>query len=219
MTKPVTGSGGPCESPGPDGIDRREAIRRIGIVVGGSLSAPTLAGLLAGCEAPGVGTFRARTLDRTLLRRVETIAELIIPATDTPGASAARVHEFIDTMLTDFYAAEARAQFLRELERVDSIATSIVGKGFDDASDEERILVLEAMDEEAFPDPDERPDALAAVQARVQGGDPPFMRTMKELTISGYYTSEVGQTVELRLVPYGSYEPDIPLDQVGRAWA
>ncbi len=45
------------------------------------------------------------------------------------------------------------------------------------------------------------------------------MRAMKELTVTGYYTSEIGQTVELRPVPFGEFRGDVPFDDVGRAWA
>ena len=49
--------------------------------------------------------------------------------------------------------------------------------------------------------------------------EPAFMRTLKELTVSGYYTSEIGQTIELRQVPFGVYRADVPLDELGRSWA
>jgi hypothetical protein len=46
-----------------------------------------------------------------------------------------------------------------------------------------------------------------------------FFRTMKELTLVGYYTSQPGSTQELRVVPMGPYHPDVPYAQLGRAWA
>ena len=49
---------------------------------------------------------------------------------------------------------------------------------------------------------------------------PPFYRQLKELTVAGYYTSEVGATQELQWLPApGRYEADVPLSEVGRAWA
>jgi hypothetical protein len=201
-------------------IDRREAVRRISVLVGGALCPSTVAGLMAGCRAPGLGErYEPRTLSRTQLRRVETVAELILPATDTPGASGARVHEYVDMMLSDFFGDAERRHFLGELEHLDEVATSVVGSRFDDASPAERTLVLEALDDEAFPDPAVEPERAAAVRARVAAGEPPFMRTMKELTVTGYYTSEVGQTVELRIPPFGPYLADEPLDRIGRSWA
>lgn len=201
-------------------VDRREAIRRITTMLGGILSAPTVGGLMAGCEAPpGDRPYTPRTLSRSELGRVETIAEHIIPETDTPGARAARVHDFIDLMLSEFYSDEQRGRFLAELARVDSVSTSLLGKTFDDATGGEQLAVLEVLDGEAFPDPTADAPGAARVEARIAAGDPPFMRTMKELTLSGYYTSEIGQTVELHLPPLGSYEADVPVDRVGRSWA
>ena len=49
---------------------------------------------------------------------------------------------------------------------------------------------------------------------------PPFFRQLKELTLAGYYTSEVGATQELRwLAAPGRYDADAPLSEIGRAWA
>ncbi len=49
---------------------------------------------------------------------------------------------------------------------------------------------------------------------------PPFFRTLKELTVAGYYTSKIGMTEELQwLAAPGRFSGDIPLAEVGRAWA
>lgn len=56
----------------------------------------------------------------------------------------------------------------------------------------------------------------------VGGSDapPPFFRQLKELTLAGYYTSEVGASQELRWNPApGRYDPDVPFSEIGRAWA
>src|ERR1700737_3264014 len=101
-------------SASPDFIDRREAIRRATLLLGGVISAPTLAAMLAGCETPPAGeagwTPRALAGDQGAL--VAAIAEHIIPETDTPGARSAGVHRFIDTMLAEYYSADERAAFL-----------------------------------------------------------------------------------------------------------
>jgi hypothetical protein len=46
-----------------------------------------------------------------------------------------------------------------------------------------------------------------------------FFRRMKELTVLGYYTSELGATKELRVSPIGAYHGDVPFRTLGRAWA
>jgi gluconate 2-dehydrogenase gamma chain len=201
-------------------ISRRAAVRRIAGLLGGSLYAPTLTGLLAGCEVPpGDEGYEPRTLDPDQRALVDVIAEMIIPATDTPGASAAGVPRFIDAMLTDFYSEEQRNWFLEALGSVDAVAASRFGVSFAEASTAQRDEVLFALDQEAYPDPSQNPARAEAVAQAVAAGQPPFMRLMKELTVSGYYTSEIGQTVELRQPPFGTYQADVPFDEIGRSWA
>ena len=199
-------------TPSPHSVPRREAIRRMSVVLGGALSGPTLAGLLSGCEVPAdVTGYEPRALSPEQFRTVDQIAEMIIPATDTPGASVAGVPAFIDSMLVDFYPERERSWFLEGLAEVDAAAMSLVGHTFAEASAAERHQVLTVLDRRAYGSPsDERDD---------DRDRPAFMRLMKELTVAGYYTSEVGQTVELHVPPFGEFLADVPLDQVGRTWA
>ena len=43
-------------------------------------------------------------------------------------------------------------------------------------------------------------------------------RRVKELTVTGYYTSEVGGTEELTPIPMGDFR-DVPFDDIGRAYS
>jgi hypothetical protein len=195
-------------------IDRREALRRAALVLGGVLSAPTLAGVLAGCEArrtpDAAWTLRALTPEQEEL--VATVAEHIIPETDTPGARAAGVHQFIDTMLAEYYPAGERERFLAGLADVDARARRTCGSPFLHCAVKDQRAVLDQLDREAFGSPGARPIAGRR--------EAPFFRIMKELAIVGYYTSEVGATRELRHTPVpGRFEGCVPLARTGRAWA
>ena len=66
-------------------------------------------------------------------------------------------------------------------------------------------MMLDAMDEAAIADPDAESSS--------------FMRRLKEYTLAGYYTSEVGATQELQVNPMGMHRGDIPYEEVGRSWA
>jgi hypothetical protein len=201
-------------------MDRRDAVRRICAILGGTVSGPTLAGVLAGCGPSTLeDRYEPRTLTRDQFHRIGLIADHIIPPTDTPGAKGAGVDRFIDEMLTNFHPEAAREQFLRELDRVDAVSRSMFGSRFDQLDRDQQIDVVHLLDAVAFPDASTDPEEARAMAARVAAGDPPFMRTMKELTVAGYYTSEVGQTVELRQVPFGPFRANVPLDEIGRAWA
>ena len=61
----------------------------------------------------GAGRGRRRSCPRTQNETVITLSELIIPTTDTPGAKAAKVNEFIDGVLSGHVAPTDRAEIPR----------------------------------------------------------------------------------------------------------
>jgi hypothetical protein len=186
-------------------ISRREALRRTALLLGGVVSAPTLAGVLAGCETPhGEGGWTPRVLTGEQTDLVATVAEHIIPETDTPGARRVGVHRFIDTMLAEYYDASDRADFLAGLSDVEARAGRSGVKDFVSASKAQQIAILTELDREAY----------------TNAAAPHFFRTMKELTLLGYYTSEPGATKELQYNPApGRFEGCVPISRIGRAWA
>jgi len=211
-------------------IDRREALRRAALLLGGALSASTVAGVLAGCEARRTpdGAWAPRALSSDQLDLVATIAEHILPETDTPGARAVGVHRFIDAMLADSFPDEERRHFLAGLSDVDARAQRSCGRAFLRCATLEQRAVLDQLDREAFAATASPPDRLPETPGSRPGSDTdpgrksgvPFFRTMKELTLVAYYTSEAGATRELRHAPVpGRFEGCVPLDQIGRAWA
>ena len=185
-------------------INRREALRRTALLLGGVVSAPTLAGVLAGCETPHTeGGWTPRVLTAGQTELVATIADHILPQTDTPGARGVGVHRFIDTMLAEYYGPTDRADFLAGLTDVEARARRAGGKHFVDARKAQQVAILSELDGEAY-----------------SNAAPHFFRTMKELTLLGYYTSEAGATKELQFnsAP-GRFEGCVPMSRIGRAWA
>ena len=177
-------------------VDRREALRRAALLLGGALAAPTVAGVLAGCEARRVpdGAWKPRALTPDQADLVATIAEHILPETDTPGARAVGVHRFIDAMLAESYPADDRAR-------------RTCGRPFLQCATTDQRALLVQLDHEAF-------------AAKRDLDEAPFFRTMKELTLVGYYTSEIGATHELRHAPVpGHFEGCVPRSAIGRTWA
>ena len=196
-------------------MDRRELLRLLTGIVGASLSAPVAAAILAGCESPPEGTtFVPRTLSPDQLDLVASLAERIIPETDTPGARAARVHEFVDLMLSDWYPEAGRDRFLSGLAELDQSFRLQNDRSFAHASLDEQTAFLEPLDAEA---------AMARRLAANQGAKSPglsWFATMKELTVVGYYTSEIGATQELRhQMIFSTYDGDVPYRPGDRAWA
>src|SRR2546422_9076913 len=108
------------------------------IFLGGAISAPTAAGVFSTATRRAWAASPAwapRTLSAAQLELVATLAEHIIPQMETPGARAAGVHRFVDTLLTDHYATAERDRFLAGLAGVDTQARSRYGK----RSEERRV--------------------------------------------------------------------------------
>jgi hypothetical protein len=199
-----------------DVITRRAAIARVAYLLGGAVSASTVAGVLAGCDRLGrESAGSALSADQKEL--VASLAEYILPETDTPGARSAGVHDFIDVMMTDYYPAEERDRFLAGLTRVDQRSERTFGVRFLEGDPAQQLDLVVALNRQAFQD--------AAAVAPDSDWDPEdvgrqsFFRTFKELVLVGYYTSEPGATLELRMNPLGSWTGDLPYADIGRAWA
>jgi Gluconate 2-dehydrogenase subunit 3 len=186
-------------------VNRRELCRALGAAV----ASPALARLSAddlwtvGRRAHRQGAVRAfQVLDPHQAATVALIADLIIPETDTPGASAARVPEFIDLLLGEWAPDDDRKQFLEGLADVDARAHALSAADFLGAAAPQRAAILGALDSEA-----------QARRKAKSGGKPGFFEQMKFLTVFGYCTSEVGAKGELHyeVIP-GSFdactEPD-----------
>lgn len=174
--------------------------------MGGALSAPLISGVLAGCGG-GAQTagFVPKTLTADQNELVATLSELIIPTTDTPGARAAGVNEFIDLMMTDWYPPEARDRFIAGLTNVDERAGSAHNAAFVDCTEAQQTAILSELEQEG----------MAA-----GGPGRPFFPMLKELTLTGYYTSEIGASQELKYVHIaGYYDGDVPYAEVGRAYS
>ena len=183
-------------------IDRREAIRRVSLLLGGTLSLPAITGILAGCtgERESGASWKPRALSAKQGEMVATIAEQIIPRTDTPGARDAGVHRFVDEMMADYYPAGERARFLAGLADLDERARRGCGNDFLACAASEQASLLAVLDREA-------------VGRAASRTEPHWFRTMKELTLLGYYTSEAGLTKELGWVQVpGRYDGCVPLD-------
>jgi hypothetical protein len=142
--------------------------------------------------------YELRTLTPHQNAMVVAMIDLIIPATDTPGAKAARVNEFMDVILTDWATAEESARFLAGLDDVDTQAHALFGKSFLEASPAQQSAMLQVLDDSVdwLHGPPSDPAVSPGRDFNQLRGE--FFRSFKLMTIHGYYTSEIGQTQELK---------------------
>lgn len=173
-------------------MDRREALRRMVLGPVGAVCAATwverlselaLAHAAPGQAAAGAAAWTPSVFTAHQDATVIEISELIIPQTETAGARAAQVNRFIDTVLEDAPEDE-RDSFLRGLAWLDRRSRALHGADFIDLPvyDQEALLTTIS----------DRDGADAADREGVE-----FFEAIKRLTVTGYYTSEIGMREEI----------------------
>jgi hypothetical protein len=190
-------------------MNRREALSRAAILLGGAISAPTIAAIMSGCKAdPKAAAASSGYLSADLEAMLAELCDLILPKTDTPSASEAGVPGFIHTIMMECTPQADREAFAMGLKQLDEEA-----KGFSKLSAEEKQAFLKKLDTDAHaPNGAGTADKATPSQAT--------WRKLKELTVVGYFTSEIGASEVLEYVPVpGKWEPCIPLKEGQRAYA
>ncbi len=136
--------------------------------------------LVALAQDPDVYQFQF--FDKAQHALLERLAEMIIPADDhSPGAHAAKVGQFIDVMVAHSEKT-LRDQWVADLEAVDEESTKRFRNSFLASSTAQQDEMLAAM---------------AAGELNPSTQLEHFFVQLKEMTINGYYTSEIGIHQEL----------------------
>ncbi len=166
--------------------DRRSLLKIIGAI--GATCAYPFAGDELFAQAPAAHQHASVTqrdpqhfLNDHDFQTLSQIAELIIPQTDTPGAIAAGVPAYIDSMIarvTDHQLVVADG--LRWLD-----AQAGEGKRFVELSADRQLAILEPLCE------------LTDAAQKNPGRNVQFFSLIKNLTADGYYTSKIGLIDEL----------------------
>jgi hypothetical protein len=198
-------------------MNRRELLKTVSVMMGAMASGSISRAIIAAdtsARTPRKPIFDPET--RTL---VETLAELIIPTTDTPGAIAAGVPDFVEMMVGEWYSNHERAIFYQGLRDLDSWCIERFGGSFLDSSPDVQTQALQRSEQLA-----------SGYQVNAQGAalglgkvdeNTPFFHKIKELVVVGYYTSEVGARQEHRyFLMTPEYDGDYDLARVdGRQWS
>lgn len=177
-------------------MDRRAALRGLALGVGATTTAFWVTELAALAEDQAVHTHVAlvasaqgqpgwtpKVLWQPQLETVAALAELIIPTTDTPGGRAAQVDRFVDYTLS-MASLTSRAEFTAGLGWLDERSKALFGKAFTGATEAQQIDLLTRL---SAPDAATREGAVGAQ----------FFTAIKAMTITGYYSSEIGLRQEL----------------------
>lgn len=171
-------------------MERRSVLKTMAVAAGGLISLPAWAnGWTSETVRP---TYKL--LSRSQSDLLADIAETIIPATDTPGAKALNVHQFVQKIVTDCLDKPAQETFRNGLTTVEEQAQKTFGKSFAEGDTAQRTALLTQLSKSTEP------------------AQKDFYSTVKGLTIRGYMNSEYVMTnlTHYQMVP-GHYYGCVPV--------
>ena len=186
-------------------MNRREALSRVAIIMGGSVIGAEA--FLTGCKASA----KTVSFSKDDIAFLNEVGETILPATNTPGAKEAKVGEFMAVMVNDCYDENNQLIFMEGMKALQfKDAKAKIGKSFMEASADERHKLLVALDAEAKEySKNKKPEEPTH-----------YFSMMKQLTLSGFFTSELGATKALRYVAVpGKFDGSAPYVKGEKAWA
>ncbi|GAB3954831.1 gluconate 2-dehydrogenase subunit 3 family protein [Spirosoma harenae] len=211
-------------------MNRRDALMRVAALAGATITLPALADTLEASATrralTGKPVFFTADQDAT----VAELADTIIPTTKTPGAKAAKVNEIIDVILKDCYKPDDQQRFVEGLAQTNKWSQDAYGKAFVQLDPAQRIEIVKKLeaddkDQKAKMKAGKEVAKVSNSQADLQMPDAkkvytPFYSILKDLTLTGYFTSEIGctQALEYVAVP-GRYDGCVPLKPGQKAWA
>jgi glucoside 3-dehydrogenase (cytochrome c) hitch-hiker subunit len=227
-------------------MNRRELLQQVAWLMGGAACAPAVLAVLNGCSRRP-STSVPLVLDEAQRAIIAEVAEIIVPRTDTPGAKDAGVPRFIESMLQDAFPSEDQQSFISGLKDFDAAAQRAHGKPFLKLSQQQRVAFAQSVHDSAVAEEKARQrkqrgwrklekkgtvpvgqlraikkQLTAMLGSHAQRPVRPFILTMKELTLLGFFTSEVGATQILQYLPVpGGQRGCIPLSEAGngKTWA
>jgi Gluconate 2-dehydrogenase subunit 3 len=186
-------------------MNRRTALRQAALFLGGTFAIPNLGLALDRfqmvSDAPSLAPNEQDAL-------IAELADIILPTTTTPGAKAAKVEQFINIALKDCYSASDSALFYAYLGGVERKCQDLNAKPLAQCNDKERETLMRSI----LADGD--------VQRQKNPNNRTFFQLLKELTVVGYFTSEIGMKQALRHLPVpGRQVGDMPYKKGDKSWA
>ncbi len=204
-------------------MNRRDAIGRVALIMGGAVIGAEF--FLSGCKStPKV----ADLFNADHVAFLDEVGETILPTTSSPGAKAAKIGEFMAVMVRDCYTPQDQKAFLEGIGKLDEAAKKQFASKFMDITPQQRTTLLTSLDKEQK---DYYVQLYKQMDTDMQKhkGDASYVqpepvnhyfRMMKEMTLLGYFTSEVGATKALRYIETpGHYDGNLPYKKGDKAWA
>ena len=190
-------------------MNRRDALSRVALILGGTIVGANI--FLEGCKPADKKAMTGLDFQPDDIAYLDEVADTILPTTaSSPGAKAAGVGTFMTVMVKDCYEERDQKIFTEGMQKLQDSCKKKNDKNFMECTPQQRHDLLIELDNEQ-----------KEFNKNKKKEDPQhYFRMMKELTLLGYFTSEIGATKALRYVESpGKYEACIPYKKGDKAWA
>lgn len=189
-------------------MNRRDALQRVSLIMGGTIVGAEI--FLYGC---GSETKQLSNLEFSPenISFLDEVGETILPTTQSsPGAKAAQIGEFMKVIVTDCYEEKDQKVFLEGIAKLNEAAKAKFQKDFMQLDEAQKKEFLIELDKEA----------KAHQKSKEKEAPSHYFTMMKQLTLWGYFTSEIGATKALRYVETpGKWEACTEYKKGDKAWA
>lgn len=188
-------------------MNRRDALSATAALLGGVIIGGQV--FLSGCKKEKEA--ETGLFSEADLAFLDEVGETILPATaKSPGAKAAKIGAFMQTIVTDCYDAEEQAVFLAGISKLKDLSQQQHQRSFLQLTAEEKTRLIAALDTEA----------RIYSKNKLETEPEHYFSMIKQLTLWGFFTSEPGATEALRYVPVpGRYEGCVDYVKGDPAWA
>ncbi|KQS42001.1 gluconate 2-dehydrogenase subunit 3 family protein [Pedobacter sp. Leaf194] len=193
-------------------MHRREALKNVAFLLGGAISASTMGVLFESFTLPeNEKNFVSYSLQDEKI--FAEFADVIVPATKSSGgAKAAGLGKFIPMMMQDCYPKTMQTSFANGFKALQEKSMKDFKKSYATLTAAERTKLMVDL----------RAMALAQKETKSEENKDLvyFFVTARDLTLLGYYSSEIGCTKarEYVLIP-GRYDGSAPLKPGQKSWA
>lgn len=183
-------------------LNRRQAVKMTATLLGVGIIGADF--FLSGCARKAT---KIEGITESVINLLDEVGETILPETpDSPGAKAAQIGLFIKAIVEDCYSPAEQHIFITGINTLEERAMDQYNTIFVDLPAETKLELLSVIDVEASKNEAETPIH--------------YFSMMKQLTLWGYFSSEIGATQALRYnkVPQ-EFKGCIPYKEGDKAWA
>lgn len=218
-------------------MNRRQALKNIGLGAGIMVVGPTTLGLLQSCKNERNYEWEPTFLSAANGFALTRILDVILPTTDTPGAGDLNIAQFLDSYINEVASEESQKEFSESADAFSRAFEDMFDKGTGEGSEEEYKQIIEKYlratpeEREGYArrntetqdpqdkDPEQKADADTNLEnsgINADAGADSYIRNVREMGIWAWKTSEeVGENVLWYDPIPGMYIPCGPVEELG----